>query len=167
MEKPQWVLDLEAKHGLPIEQIPGTIYALCYDPPTVVHAVSRDYAADPPDRDARGLVSASPIRHYVGWSQQTKPERRIGRHHDARTPVTVTIVGQGTMVEEDRIKHKGKKGERSRTGLIRARAAAAMAPAHQYQSPSVTAATIKPAASTTSVLASPSRHHRGNPELML
>ena len=51
--------------------------------------------------------------------------------------------------------------------LIRARIAAAMAPAHQYQAPSVTAATIKPAASTTSVLASPSRHHRGNPELTL
>ena len=51
--------------------------------------------------------------------------------------------------------------------LIRARVAAAMAPAHQYQPPSVMAATIKPAASTTSVLASPSRHHRGNPELTL
>jgi hypothetical protein len=42
-----------------------------------------------------------------------------------------------------------------------------MAPAHQYQSPSVTAATIKPAASAISVVASPSRHHRGNPELTL
>jgi len=51
--------------------------------------------------------------------------------------------------------------------FIRARVAAAMAPAHQYQPPSVTAATIKPAASATSVVASPSRHHRGNPELML
>ena len=51
--------------------------------------------------------------------------------------------------------------------FIRARVAAAMAPAHQYQPPSVTAATIKPAASTSSVVASPSRHHRGNPELML
>jgi hypothetical protein len=51
--------------------------------------------------------------------------------------------------------------------FIRARVAAAMAPAHQYQPPSVTAATIKPAASTTSVVASPSRHHRGNPELTL
>ena len=51
--------------------------------------------------------------------------------------------------------------------LIRARVAAAMAPAHQYQPPSVTAATTKPAASTTSVMARPSRHHRGNPELTL
>jgi hypothetical protein len=42
-----------------------------------------------------------------------------------------------------------------------------MAPAHQYQPPSVTAATIKPAASTTSVMASPSRHPRGKPELTL
>jgi hypothetical protein len=51
--------------------------------------------------------------------------------------------------------------------LMRARVAAAMAPAHQYQPPSVTAATIRPAASRTSVMASPSRHHRGNPELTL
>jgi hypothetical protein len=51
--------------------------------------------------------------------------------------------------------------------LIRARVAAAMAPAHQYQPPSVTAATIKPAANTTSVMASPSRHHRGKRELTL
>ena len=36
--------------------------------------------------------------------------------------------------------------------LMSARVAAAMAPAHQYQPPSVTAATIKPAASTTSVM---------------
>jgi hypothetical protein len=51
--------------------------------------------------------------------------------------------------------------------LIRASVAAAMAPTHQYQPPSVTAATIKPAASTNSVMASPSRHHRGNPDLTL
>jgi hypothetical protein len=51
--------------------------------------------------------------------------------------------------------------------LIKASVAAAMAPAHQYQPPSVMAATIKPAASATSVMASPSRHHRGNPELTL
>ena len=38
--------------------------------------------------------------------------------------------------------------------LTRARAAAATAPAHQYQPPSVTAATIKPAASTIPMLAS-------------
>ena len=36
-----------------------------------------------------------------------------------------------------------------------------MAPAHQYQPPSVTAATINPAASTNSVPASPSRHYWG------
>ena len=51
--------------------------------------------------------------------------------------------------------------------LMKARIAAAMAPTHQYQPPSVTAATTKPAASTTSVMASPSRHHRENPELTL
>jgi hypothetical protein len=51
--------------------------------------------------------------------------------------------------------------------LIRASVAAAMAPTHQYQPPSVTAATIKPAASTNSVMASPSRHHRGNSDLTL
>ena len=34
--KPEWVLALEEKHGMPFEQIPGTVYTLHYDPPTVV-----------------------------------------------------------------------------------------------------------------------------------
>ena len=48
---------------------------------------------------------------------------------------------------------------------MRARVAAVMTAAHQYQPPSDTAATINPAASRISVQASPSRHHGGNPDL--
>lgn len=45
--RPDWVRHLESKYGLPIEQVPGTVYGLCYDPPVVVRSVSSDYAADP------------------------------------------------------------------------------------------------------------------------
>lgn len=51
--RPQRVLDLEAKHGLPARQIPGTVYALHYDPPRVIRSVSGDYAGP---RAAVGLL---------------------------------------------------------------------------------------------------------------
>ncbi len=101
--RPDWVRRLEDKHGLPIHQIPGTIYGLCYDPPTVVESVSLDYAGDPPEHNARGYVSAGPIRHYVGWTQQRDPNRRISNHHRASTSVTVTV-GRGTMEREEQVK---------------------------------------------------------------
>jgi hypothetical protein len=107
-DKPQWALDLEAKHGLPIDQIPGAIYALCYDPAVIVQAVSTDYAGPSPQRNGRGLMSATPIRHYVGWSQQADPKRRISKHHNAGTPVTISVVGQGTLRDEHRTKLTGK-----------------------------------------------------------
>ena len=103
-EKPEWVRRLEAKHGLPISQIPGTVYACCYDPPVVVHSVSADYAADPPEHDERGYLSAGPIGHYVGWTQQADPWRRIGSHHPPGTPVTVTMGHGLTMEREEEVK---------------------------------------------------------------
>jgi hypothetical protein len=69
----------------------------------VVRSVSRDYADDPPRHDERGYVSAGPISHYVGWTQQRDPYRRIGNHHAAGTPVTVTL-GKGTMEREEQVK---------------------------------------------------------------
>jgi hypothetical protein len=102
------VVALEAKHGKPYDQIPGTIYALHYDPAVVVQRVSQDYAGLSPQRNGRGLLSASPIRHYVGWTQQVNPRKRIAAHHIASTPVTVTIVGQGTMRDEERLKRTGR-----------------------------------------------------------
>jgi len=104
--RPEWVRRLEEKHGLPINEIPGTIYGLCYDPSVVVESVSMDYAGDPPEHNARGYLSAGPIRHYVGWTQQRDPNRRIRNHHNAGTAVTVTL-GQGTMEREEEIKRTG------------------------------------------------------------
>ena len=93
----------------------------------------------------------------VGTRQDERRERRTVT--DARKD-PARIYGSGGL-------RRSRSVRKYTDRLIRARIAAAMAPAHQYQAPSVTAATIKPAASTTSVLASPSRHHRGNPELTL
>lgn len=105
-DKPQWVLDLEAKHGLPIEQIPGMVYALHYDPPRVIRSVSGEYAGPDPQRDASGWLSAGPIRHYVGWTQQRDPRKRIGRH----APLGVTEIVHlepGTMLDEHKLKRTG------------------------------------------------------------
>jgi len=105
--KPQWVLDLEASHGLPIEQIPGTVYALHYDPPRVVRAVSGDYAGPDPHSDSSDWLSAGPIGHYVGWTQQRDPRRRIGRH----APMGVTEIVHlepGTMLDERNLKRTGQ-----------------------------------------------------------
>jgi hypothetical protein len=101
--RPEWVRRLEEKHGLPINEIPGTIYELCYDPPIIVESVSLDYAGDPPEDNNRGYLSAGPIRHYVGWTQQQDPKRRIRNHHRAGTAVTVTLA-HGTMDREEEIK---------------------------------------------------------------
>ncbi len=105
--RPDWVRRLEDKHGLPIHQIPGTIYGLCYDPPVIVESVSLDYAGDPPKHNSHGYLSAGPIRHYVGWTQQRDPNRRIANHHRSGTPVTITL-GHGTMEREEHIKRASR-----------------------------------------------------------
>ena len=105
--KPRWVLDLEARHDLPIEQIPGTVYALHYDPPQVVRSVSGDYAGPDPRSDSSGWLSAGPVRHYVGWTQQRDPRKRIGRH----APMGVTEIvylEPGTMLDERELKRTGQ-----------------------------------------------------------
>jgi hypothetical protein len=91
------------KHGLPITKIPGAIYGLRYDPPAIVESVSMDYARNPPEHNHRGYISAGPIVHFVGWTQQRDPNRRILSHHSPGTPVTLTL-GQGTMEREAEIK---------------------------------------------------------------
>jgi len=105
--KPDWVLRLEAKHGLPIDQIPGTVYALCYAEPLHVWSVSVDYSGT--DRSQvvwapnGHAASRTPIRHYVGWTQQRNPRRRINNHHRAGTAVEVTL-SPGTMHDEEHLK---------------------------------------------------------------
>lgn len=64
--KPDWVVQLEAKHGKPIAEIEGTVYVLCFDEPRATASVSRDY---PCESDPAGGLRSLPMRHYVGWTQ--------------------------------------------------------------------------------------------------
>jgi hypothetical protein len=101
-----WSRDLEAKHGLPLEQIPGQVYVLHYEVPRVVRSVSRDYAGPHPQAGADGFVSARPIRHYVGWTQQAKASKRIGRHGPAAHR-EVVYLELGTTRDEQALKLTG------------------------------------------------------------
>jgi hypothetical protein len=102
----RWASDLEAKHGLPLDQIPGQVYVLHYEVPQVVRSVSSDYAGASPKADAAGLLSARPIRHYVGWTQQARPSKRISRHGPAASR-EVVYLAPGTTLDEQRLKLTG------------------------------------------------------------
>ncbi len=88
---------LEVKHGLPLEEIPGTVYVIHYLEPTVVLSVSGDYGVG---------VSERPIRHYVGWTQQVRPMNRVRNHHPPGTAMKVDF-RPGTMKVEDQLKAYG------------------------------------------------------------
>jgi len=102
----QWASDLEAKHGIPLDQILGKVYVLHYEVPQVVKSVSRDYAGPSPQSDADGFLSATPIRHYVGWTQQAKPSKRISRHGPAVNR-EVVYLQPGTTRDEQILKLTG------------------------------------------------------------
>jgi hypothetical protein len=102
----RWASDLEAKHGMPLDQIPGHVYLLHYEVPQVVRSVSRDYAGPSPKADLDGLLSAGPIRHYVGWTQQAKPSKRISRHGPAASR-DVVCLQPGTTRDEQTLKGTG------------------------------------------------------------
>src|SRR5215472_1610695 len=102
-----WEEVLEAKHGLPINEIPGVVYALHYDPPRVVRSVSGDYAGPDPRSNSSGWLSARPVRHYVGWTQQASPRKRIGRHAPLRETEIVHLE-PGTMGDEQDLKRAGQ-----------------------------------------------------------
>jgi hypothetical protein len=75
------------------------VYAWHYDVPQRVKSVSRDYAGPGAALGPGGLASAKPIRHYVGWSQQADPRKRIYNHG----PVAlreIVYLESGTMVDE-------------------------------------------------------------------
>lgn len=114
-----WQDDLEAKHGKPLDQIPGTVYVLHYEVPQVVKSVSADYAGQSPSSDADGFLSASAIRHYVGWTQQARPSKRISRHGPAASR-EVVYLEPGTVRDEATMKLAGfcpKCGEPLRASL--------------------------------------------------
>ena len=105
--KQEWMLRLEEKYGVPIEQVPGTVYALCFAAPYDVESVSIDYSGPRPRMSNRGAMSARPIRHYVGWTQQDDPRKRIRNHYRRGTVVEVTTV-PGTLTNEATMKESGK-----------------------------------------------------------
>lgn len=101
-----WDADLEAKHGLPLDQIPGHVYVLHYEQPQIAKSVSVDYAGSSARMDKDGLLSATPIRHYVGWAQQRLPRKRINRHGPAVLR-EIVYLEPGTTRDEEKIKRTG------------------------------------------------------------
>ena len=98
----QWKRDLEIKHGMPADEIPGHVYILCFDEPRAVHSVSTDYPID--GTGPKGFRS-SPIRHYVGWTQQRNPRERIYAHGPGSAAAIVELE-RGTMADERRAKRE-------------------------------------------------------------
>jgi hypothetical protein len=101
-----WEADLEAKHGMPLDEISGHVYVLHYDEPQIVKSVSGDYAGPSPRSNADGWLSATPIRHYVGWTQQRLPRKRINRHGPAALREIVCLQ-PGTLQDEQLMKTSG------------------------------------------------------------
>lgn len=116
-----WEADLEAKHGMPLDQIPGHVYVLHYEVPQTVKSVSSDYAGPSPLTDADGYLSATQIRHYVGWTQQRLPRKRISRHGPAALR-GIVYLQPGTTQDEQAMKLTGtcpKCGEPLAVSLAR------------------------------------------------
>src|ERR1700704_4427501 len=116
-----WEADLEAKHGMPLDQIPGQVYVLHYEVPQIAKSVSSDYAGPSPLADTDGFLSATPIRHYVGWTQQRLPRKRINRHGPAPRR-EIVYLQPGTTQDERAMKRTGtcpKCGESLAASLAR------------------------------------------------
>jgi hypothetical protein len=117
-----WESDLESKHGMPLDQIVGHVYVLHYEVPQIVKSVSGDYAGPSARPDPTVLLSATAIRHYVGWTQQRQPRKRINRHGPAALR-EVVYLEPGTTQDEETMKATGicpKCGESLAASLARA-----------------------------------------------
>lgn len=101
-----WEKTLVAKWGMPLEQIPGQVYALHFETPQLAQSVSRDYAGLYPQQGRRGFVSARPIRHYVGWTQQKNASSRFGEHAKVAF-YELVYLERGTMRDEAALKLNG------------------------------------------------------------
>lgn len=101
-----WEQDVVAKHGRPLAEIEGHVYVLHYETPQVVKSVSSEYADVPPQQDQDGFLSATPIRHYVGWTQQANPRKRINRHGRAAQR-EIVYLEPGTLRDEETMKRVG------------------------------------------------------------
>ena len=93
---------LEVKYGMPMEQIPGHVYVLHFDEPTVVKSVSTDY---PTRRDGRGGFESQPLTHYVGWTQRANPRARVYQHGTGVIGGLV-LIEPGTIHDEERTKRE-------------------------------------------------------------
>jgi hypothetical protein len=103
MVRDGFALHMERKYGAPIEHIPGVVYAIHYEVPVMAKSVGREYTtsnwAEPP--------AHHPLRHYVGWTQQSDPYKRINQHHKAGEGEVVYLL-PGYMQDEDTLKQMGK-----------------------------------------------------------
>jgi hypothetical protein len=73
---------------------PEHIYILCYGRPVLVR--DRDYLLDDPTRNY-------PITHYVGYTGQQPPVKRV-REHGARSAHHIVVIRSGTERDEERAK---------------------------------------------------------------
>ncbi|MFI6031638.1 hypothetical protein [Amycolatopsis magusensis] len=73
---------------------PEHVYILCYGRPVTVS--SRDGLRGDPTTDY-------PITHYVGWTSQQPPVRRV-RAHGARSAHYIAQIRPGTLADEDHAK---------------------------------------------------------------
>jgi hypothetical protein len=100
----------------------GHVYVLHYDVPQIVMSVSDDYAGPSPQTGKDGRwVSATPIRHYVGWTQQADPRKR-SRAHGPAALREVVYLEPGTLEDEEMMKLTGtcpKCGESLAASLYR------------------------------------------------
>jgi hypothetical protein len=71
------------------------VYVICYGKPTLIR--SRDYYREP--------FENYPIDHYVGWTQQQPPVKRV-REHAAMSAHFLVEVRPGTTSDEFRIKYE-------------------------------------------------------------
>lgn len=73
------------------------VYILCYGQPVMVK--DRDYLLTDPAADF-------PISHYVGYTRQQPPVKRI-RSHGARSAHYIAQIRPGTAVDEETAKRAG------------------------------------------------------------
>lgn len=74
------------------EQHPEHIYVICYGQPTLTSYTERDWH---PADEARNY----PITHYVGWTRQHPPVRRV-RQHGAQSAHHIATIVPGSRYEE-------------------------------------------------------------------
>lgn len=73
---------------------PEHVYILCYGVPTIVG--DRDYLTSDPAYEY-------PITHYVGYTRQQPPVKRV-QAHGARSAHCIVSIRPGTTADKDEIK---------------------------------------------------------------